>query len=237
MPLTAENARRWPTTPTWWRGSRAFGSVYFTGGDQAKIVAALAPARQRDAGARGDPRGAGGGRPRRRLERRRGDDVAADDPRRHLDRVGRPRHHRGSGAAGPADGHRARLLSLRHRRPALHQARPARAARRRDGGHRRAARLRHRREHRAARRGRGGPGLRRIRGDGRRHRPGRGRRGRAQLPRLPPELPRRRRRASTSPASGRSPARPSGGCGRARSPTARRRARGATSSPPTRSTT
>ena len=61
-----------------------------------------------------DPRRAGGGRARRRLERRRGDDVAADDPRRHLDRVGGARRHRRPRAPGPADGHRPRLLSLRH---------------------------------------------------------------------------------------------------------------------------
>ena len=59
-----------------------------------------------------------------------------------------------------------------HGRPALHQARPARAA---GGGHGRgrgAPRLRHRREHRAPGRGRRRPRLRRVRGDARRPRPG-----------------------------------------------------------------
>ena len=42
-----------------------------------------------------------------------------------------------------------RLLPVRHARPALHQARPARPAGRRDGRGRGAPRLRHRREHRA----------------------------------------------------------------------------------------
>ena len=39
----ARTRRRWRSTRRWSREVGAFGSVYFTGGDQSKIVAALAP--------------------------------------------------------------------------------------------------------------------------------------------------------------------------------------------------
>ena len=154
----------------------AYGSVYFTGGDQAKIVGRAGARRRRDAAPRRDPRRPGRRRPRGRLERRRGDDVAADDPRRHLDRVGRARRHHDPEAARPADRRPASASS-----PTAWSTSTSSSAAGSAGWSSRwpragrAPRLRHRREHRAPRRGRRRAGLRRVRRDARRHGPGHGR--------------------------------------------------------------
>ena len=236
--LTAANAATMAHDPGLIARVGAFGSVYFTGGDQSKIVAALAPGGVETPLLARDPRRAGGGRARRRLERRGGDDEPADDRRRHLDRVGAARADRRPRGAGADDGGGPRLLPVRDGRPALHQARPARAPRRRHGRGRGAPRLRHRREHRAARRGRRRPRLRRVRGDGRRPRPGDPSTARRAASATSVSATSTTATASSSPAaSGRAPARPSGGCASARWPTAPRPARGATPSAPTRSTT
>ena len=58
-PLTAANAARLAHDPALVARIAAFGSVYFTGGDQAKIVAALAPGGVETPVLARDPRRAG----------------------------------------------------------------------------------------------------------------------------------------------------------------------------------
>ena len=236
-PLTPQNARRLANDPNLIARVGAYASVYFTGGDQANILASLAPKGVEYAAPRRHPRRPRRRRPRGRLQRRRRDDVAADDPRRHLHRVGRARRHHRPQEARPPARRRPRLLPPRHGRPALHQARPPRPA---GGGHgpgRRPPRLRHRREHRAPHRGRQRAGLRRVR----RHArstwgpPRPIRTGRASA--TSASATSTTATASTSPASAPSRAWASAARASARWPTAPPPARGATSSAPTPSTT
>ena len=185
-----------------------YGSVYFTGGDQANIVAALAP------GGVETPLLAA-----IRAARAAGGLVAGSSAGAAM--MSQPMILGGTSieavvhgvtgdpaAAGAAARRRARLLPARHGRPALHQARPPRPAGGGDGAGRGAAGLRHRREHRAPDRRRRRAGLRRIRRHAGRHGPRQGRPGRGRLPGVPPQLPRRRRRPRPRPASarGRAPA-------------------------------
>ena len=111
-PLTAAERRaRSPMTRRSSPGSAPTAASISPAATRRRSSRALAPAGRRDAAPRRDPRRPGGRRAGGRIERRRGDDVAADDPRRHLDRVGGARRDRGPEAARPADGHRPRLLS------------------------------------------------------------------------------------------------------------------------------
>ena len=235
-PLTAANAADAAHDPALVARIARFGSVYFTGGDQAQDRRGAGAGRRRDPGARGDPaaQAAGG------LLAGSSAGAAMMSQPMILGgtsiEVGGPRRHRGSGGAGAAAGRGPRLLSFgmvdqhfikRGRLARLVVAMAAAGIRRGFGIDENTALLVE-----------GATG--RVCGEygmmvvdlGRRRST-----GAAELPRLPPELPRRRRRIDLARASSRGRARRSGGCGRARSPTAPRPGRGATPSAPTRSTT